>query len=150
MNGTAKTAVVPGYSMGGKTGTAEKVENGQRKKKCYVVSFIGCVPADNPELAIYVTIDEPNVADQAHSSYAQEIARKILAEVLPYMNIYPDDETAAAQQEETQPQDSVQPAEDSTQPSEGAQPAGEDPQPSDVGQTGQQYEPGAGDDSVFE
>lgn len=89
--GTAKTAKVPGYSMGGKTGTAEKVENGQRKEKCYVVSFIGCVPAKNPELAIYVVIDEPNVKDQAHSSFAQELARNIMTEVLPYMNIYPDE-----------------------------------------------------------
>lgn len=92
MNGTARSALVPGYTMGGKTGTAEKVENGQRKEDCYVVSFIGCVPADNPELAIYVVIDEPNVEDQAHSSFAQILARDILTEVLPYMNIYPTEE----------------------------------------------------------
>ena len=92
MNGTAKSAMVPGYSMGGKTGTAEKVENGVRKKNCYVVSFIGCVPAEDPEIAIYVVIDEPNVADQAHSSYAQILAKDILTEVLPYLNIYPDQE----------------------------------------------------------
>lgn len=149
MNGTAKTAVVPGYTMGGKTGTAEKVENGQRKKKCYVVSFIGCVPADNPEIAIYVTIDEPNVADQAHSSYAQELARKILTEVLPYMNIYPDNEAALPQQD----------TEASANDASGAQPAAdgqstqEDTQPvagtEEVQQNGQ-YEPAAEDDTVFE
>lgn len=93
MNGTAKSALVPGYTMGGKTGTAEKVENGVRKEKCYVVSFIGFVPADNPQLAIYVVIDEPNVADQAHSTYAQVLAKDILTEVLPYMNIYPTEST---------------------------------------------------------
>lgn len=115
MNGTAKSAVVPGYSMGGKTGTAEKVEDGVRKKSNYVVSFIGCVPAEDPEIAIYVVVDEPNVQDQAHSSYAQLIAKDILTEVLPYLNIYPDDgiedDTPEADDEQpdaTQP-DAVQP-----------------------------------------
>ncbi len=103
MNGTAKTAMVPGYSMGGKTGTAEKVENGQRKKDCYVLSFIGCVPADNPEIAVYVVIDEPNVAEQAHSSYAQALARDIMKEVLPYMNIYPDLDVTPENQPEPNP-----------------------------------------------
>lgn len=104
MNGTAKSALVPGYTMGGKTGTAEKVENGVRKDGSYVVSFIGCVPAENPELAIYVVIDEPNVADQPHSSFAQVLAKDILTEVLPYMNIYPTEpvETQPADQTVTQ------------------------------------------------
>ena len=87
--GTAKTAKVPGYSMGGKTGTAEKLG---RNKEDYVVSFIGYAPADNPEVLIYVVIDEPNVEDQAHSTYAQELAKNIMTEVLPYMNIFPTEE----------------------------------------------------------
>ena len=87
--GTAKTAKVPGYSMGGKTGTAEKLG---RNKEDYVVSFIGYAPADNPEVLIYVVIDEPNVEDQAHSTYAQELAKRIMTEVLPYMNIFPTEE----------------------------------------------------------
>lgn len=103
MNGTARNALVPGYSMGGKTGTAEKIENGERKKDCYVVSFIGCVPVQNPELCIYVVVDEPNVAKQASSSYAQILAKDIMTEVLPYMNIYPDDQQGAEAPQE-QPQ----------------------------------------------
>lgn len=87
--GTAKTAKVPGYSMGGKTGTAEKLG---RNKEDYVVSFIGYAPADNPEVLIYVVIDEPNVEDQAHSTYAQELAKRIMTEVLPYMNIFPTED----------------------------------------------------------
>ena len=87
MTGTGRTAHVPGYSMGGKTGTAEK--HG-RDKENYVVSFIGYAPADNPQAVIYVVIDSPNVEDQAHSSFAQQIARDIMTEVLPYMNIFPD------------------------------------------------------------
>ena len=92
--GTGSTAKVDGYSMCGKTGTAEKydTDTGERADGKYVVSFIGSVPADDPEVVIYVVIDEPNVDDQAHSSYAQNVAREILEEVLPYMNIYPDEE----------------------------------------------------------
>ncbi len=87
--GTAKTAKVDGYSMGGKTGTAQKLPRGSRN---YLVSFIGNVPAEDPEVMIYVVVDQPNVEDQPHSTYAQHIAREILEEVLPYMNIYPDEE----------------------------------------------------------
>ena len=57
-----------------------------------LVSFIGSVPADNPQVAIYVVVDEANSEDQAHSYYAQSIAREILKEALPYLGIYPDEE----------------------------------------------------------
>lgn len=97
--GTGKTAKVDGYSMCGKTGTAQKYvldEEGNatsvRAEGKYLVSFIGSVPADDPELVIYAIVDEPNVEDQAHSSYAQNLVREILDEALPYMNIYPDQE----------------------------------------------------------
>lgn len=96
--GTAKTAKVDGYSMGGKTGTAQMYdeETHLRKEGSYLVSFIGCVPADNPQLVIYTIIDQPNVSDQPHSYYAQNLTREILEEVLPYMNIYPDEELTGA------------------------------------------------------
>lgn len=87
--GTGNKAKVAGYSMGGKTGTAQKQPRSEGK---YLVSFIGYVPQENPQVVIYVVIDEPNVEDQAHSSYAQNVAREILEEILPYMNIYPDEE----------------------------------------------------------
>lgn len=89
-NGTAKTAKVDGYSLGGKTGTAQKIP---RDGVNYLVSFIGFAPVDDPQLVIYCIIDEPNVEDQPHSTYAQNIVREILEEILPYMNIYPDEET---------------------------------------------------------
>lgn len=93
-DGTGNTAKVDGYSMGGKTGTAQKMDTDthERLKGEYLVSFIGYAPYENPQLVIYCVVDEPNVEDQAHSSYAQNIAREILEEVLPYMNIYPDEE----------------------------------------------------------
>lgn len=88
--GTAKTAKVDGYSMGGKTGTAQKAG---RDGVNYLVSFIGFAPVENPELVIYCVVDEPNVQEQWHSTFAQNITREILEEVLPYMNIYRDEET---------------------------------------------------------
>lgn len=83
--GTGKAAQIPGYRIGGKTGTAEKFP---RDKVNYVVSFIGCAPADDPQVLCYVVVDEPNTDDQAHSSYASNIFRAIMQEVLPYMSIF--------------------------------------------------------------
>lgn len=88
--GTAMTAKVDGYSMGGKTGTAQKAG---RDGINYLVSFIGFAPVEEPELVIYCVVDEPNAAEQYHSTFAQNIVREILEEVLPYMNIYRDEET---------------------------------------------------------
>lgn len=84
-SGTAKTAGVEGYAIGGKTGTAEKYPRGNEK---YVVSFIGFAPIDNPKYVIYVVIDEPNVEKQSDSTQATVLAQKIMADIMPYMNIY--------------------------------------------------------------
>lgn len=83
-SGTGSYAAVEGYDIGGKTGTAEKLPRGN---ECYVLSFLGCVPIDEPEIVIYVVIDEPNVEDQSSSIYAQQLAGDILAEALPYLGI---------------------------------------------------------------
>lgn len=92
--GTAKAAKVDGYSMGGKTGTAQKINSdGQRDDTNYVLSFIGFAPVEKPELVIYCLVDEPNAEEQAHSTFAQNIVREILEEVLPYMNVYRDEES---------------------------------------------------------
>lgn len=82
--GTGKNAVVPGYDIGGKTGTAEKLP---REAENYVLSFIGCAPLENPEVVIYVVIDEPNVAKQETSQYVLELSQKIMSQVFPYLNI---------------------------------------------------------------
>ena len=86
--GTGKYAKVAGYSMGGKTGTAQLAG---RDGINYLVSFIGYVPQDDPKVMIYVVVDRPNTQDQAHSTYAQNLCREILEEALPYLNIYPDE-----------------------------------------------------------
>lgn len=87
-DGTGSHANVSGYSMGGKTGTAQKIPRGNGK---YLVSFIGFAPLDNPQVVVYVVVDEPNVENQASSIYAQEIYKEIMTELMPYMNIFPTD-----------------------------------------------------------
>jgi len=86
--GTGKTAKVKGYSMGGKTGTAQKIPRGSGK---YLISFIGFAPLDDPQVAVYVVIDEPNVEIQSVSTYAQYVYKKIMEDILPYMGIFPDE-----------------------------------------------------------
>ncbi|MDO4476045.1 MAG: penicillin-binding transpeptidase domain-containing protein [Lachnospiraceae bacterium] len=92
--GTGRKSTVPGYLTGGKTGTAEKIdpETGTRAGGKYLVSFIGACPMDDPQVVIYVVVDEPNVYEQADSSYAQVLFRKIATEVFPYMGLYPTEE----------------------------------------------------------
>lgn len=86
--GTSRHSKVQGYSSGGKTGTAEKFPRGNGK---YLVSFIGFAPVDDPEVVVYVVVDEPNAEDQASSTYAQYIAQGIFYELLPYLNVEPDE-----------------------------------------------------------
>ena len=88
LEGTSAHSKVQGYSSGGKTGTAEKLPRGNGK---YLVSFIGFAPVDEPQVVIYVVIDEPNAEEQADSKYPQYIAQGILSELLPYLNIEPDE-----------------------------------------------------------
>ncbi len=82
--GTAKTAAVEGYDVGGKTGTAEKLPRGNGK---YLVSFIGYAPQENPQVMVYVVIDEPNVDNQANSKLATTMASQIMTEIFPYLGV---------------------------------------------------------------
>lgn len=89
--GTGRKSQVPGYLTGGKTGTAEKInpETGRRATGKYLVSFIGGCPMNDPKVVIYVVVDEPNVPEQADSTYAQYLFRQIATEVFPYLGLYP-------------------------------------------------------------
>ena len=89
--GTGRKSQVPGYLTGGKTGTAEKInpQTHERDPGKYLVSFIGACPMDDPEVVIYVIVDEPNVAQQADSTYAQKLFADIATEVFPSMGLYP-------------------------------------------------------------
>lgn len=87
--GGAGYAKVNGYSMGGKTGTSQKIPRADGK---YLVSFIGFVPYEDPQVLIYVVVDELNQENQADNRFPQWIARDILKEILPYLNIYQDEQ----------------------------------------------------------
>jgi len=89
-DGTASPAAVPGYEIGGKTGTAEKHPTDQGN---YLVSFAGFTPIEKPQVMIYVVVDEPKVEDQAHSIYATEFSSQVMKEILPLLNLYQSDDT---------------------------------------------------------
>lgn len=89
-SGTATPAKVEGYLIGGKTGTAQKRP---REEKRFVVSFAGFAPVTDPQVLIYIVIDE--VADpelSSSSSPATKLCASIMKEILPYLGIYPDGE----------------------------------------------------------
>ena len=88
-NGTGKAAQVAGYKIGGKTGTAEKLPRGGKER---LVSFVGAAPIDDPQLVVYVVVDEANAEDQGQSSFASTIASNIFSEALPYLQIFPTEE----------------------------------------------------------
>ena len=96
-NGTGHTARPAGYMIGGKTGTAETLPRGNDE---YVVSFMGYAPADDPQVVIYVVVDRPNVVFQDDAKYATRIVKKVLTEVLPYMNIFMTEELSDKEREE--------------------------------------------------
>lgn len=83
--GTGKRASVEGYTIGGKTGTAEKLPRGNGK---YIISFIGFAPIEDPQVVVYVVVDEPNVEDQGSSAASSYIFADIAKELFPYLNIY--------------------------------------------------------------
>ncbi len=88
--GTGQAAQVEGYSIGGKTGTAQKHgDDGTYKKDAYVCSFIGFTPVEDPEIVLLVILDEPN---DGSSNSPSAVAAEMFADMLPYMNIYPESE----------------------------------------------------------
>ncbi|MGN0364844.1 MAG: penicillin-binding transpeptidase domain-containing protein [Suilimivivens sp.] len=98
-NGTGKTARPAGYIIGGKTGTAETLPRGNHE---YVVSFMGYAPADDPQIAIYVVVDRPNVPGYImdDAKFATRIVRSILTEVLPYKGIFMTEDLSDKEREE--------------------------------------------------
>lgn len=97
LEGSGQPADIAGYEVGGKTGTAEKLPRSEGKN---LVSFIAYAPQENPEIAVYVVIDEPNEYDQAQSSLAVQMASDIMKEIFPYLGITQTavDQTAAQAQ----------------------------------------------------
>lgn len=89
-SGTGKTAKVEGYLVGGKTGTAQ---HHQKDDPNYLLSFLGFAPYDNPQVVCYAIVDSPDVDDKGSSSYACKLFSAVMTEVLPYLNIFPTQNT---------------------------------------------------------
>lgn len=88
-DGGASAAYVPGYRVGGKTGTAQKPKDGVYASGLYVSSFVGVAPVDDPRIAVLVIIDEPAGYSHYGSVTAAPAAKEILEETLRYLDIQP-------------------------------------------------------------
>ncbi len=86
-NGTGRNAFIDGYRVGGKTGTAQKVKDGKYMSGNYILSFIGFLPADNPQVVVYVAIDNPKRVVQYGGTVAAPIAKAILEDCITALNI---------------------------------------------------------------
>ena len=85
--GSGRNAYIEGYRVGGKTGTAQKVNNGIYMVGNYITSFIGFMPADDPQIVVYVAIDNPKGVTAYGGTVAAPIARNILEDATSILNI---------------------------------------------------------------
>jgi cell division protein FtsI (penicillin-binding protein 3) len=88
-DGTGKRAMVDGYRVAGKTGTAYKYINGKYRKDKYIASFVGVAPASQPRLVVAVQIDEPKL-DSSGGRAAAPVFSRVMTESLRLMDIPPD------------------------------------------------------------
>lgn len=151
--GTGASAAVEGYDIGGKTGTAEKYPRNSGK---HLLSFIGYAPQDEPEVLIYVVIDEPNTESQEDSSLVLNLARSIMEEAFPYMNISTiDGQPVVTPEQPEEDQQEVEPQaenETDTQSQEevSGEPSYEGEAVGDVSYEGESYDDGAYGDGTYE
>ena len=91
-NGTGRNAYIENYRVGGKTGTAQKVNNGHYMSGNYIVSFIGFMPVDNPSIVLYVAVDNPKGVVQYGGTVAAPIAKSILESYISINDLKPSNE----------------------------------------------------------
>ena len=91
--GTGRNAYIEGYRVGGKTGTAQKVKDGHYLTGNYILSFIGFLPADNPQAVVYVAIDNPKGVTQYGGTIAAPIAKNIMIDIINELKIPTSDYT---------------------------------------------------------
>lgn len=101
--GTATKAEVPGYMVGGKTGTAEKVVNGRYAKNKLLTSFTAVFPMDRPRYLVLVMLDEPKATSETYGFAtsgwnAAPTAGKIVERIAPLLNIAPRQNLPTAEQ----------------------------------------------------
>ena len=94
-NGSGKNAYIENYRVGGKTGTAQKVVNGTYLDGNYILSFMGFMPADDPEIVVYVAIDNPKGVTQYGGVVSAPIARNVLLSAIDILDIEPSSEGMA-------------------------------------------------------
>ena len=85
--GGGKSAYIEGYRVGGKTGTAQKVENGKYLVGNYIMSFMAVVPSNNPKAVLYLAIDNPKNTALLSSYTTTPIARRILLDIIEALKI---------------------------------------------------------------
>lgn len=85
--GGGKSAYIEGYRIGGKTGTAQKSENGSYLVNNYIMSFMSVVPANNPQAVLYLAIDNPKNTAMLSSYTTTPIARRILLDIIDALEI---------------------------------------------------------------
>ena len=88
-DGGGKIAYLPGYRLGAKTGTAQKVINGSYAPGHYVCSFIGMAPANNPKIVVLAIVDEPMGVMQFGSTTAGPIIKEVMSNTLKYLGVEP-------------------------------------------------------------
>ena len=88
--GGGKIAYLPGYKLGGKTGTAQKVIDGSYAQGHYVCSFIGIAPADDPKIVVLAIVDEPTGVMQFGSTTAGPIIKEVMSNTLKYLGVEPE------------------------------------------------------------
>ncbi len=86
-DGGGKNAYIEGYRIGGKTGTAQKAVNGTYAGNGYILSFLGVAPIDDPQVVLYVAMDNPKNCVQYGGTTVAPIARKILVDTLNVLEI---------------------------------------------------------------
>ena len=86
-NGGGKNAKVNGYAIGGKTGTAQIYRNGKIESNLHIGSFVGFAPADNPRVALLVTVNEAKVKPDYGGTTAAPFAAQIFEEILPLLGV---------------------------------------------------------------
>ena len=85
--GTGHNAYIGGYRVGGKTGTAQKAKDGKYMTGNYITSFIGFLPADNPEVIVYIAVDNAKGVTQYGGTVAAPIAKQVLLSCIDILNI---------------------------------------------------------------
>jgi len=91
-NGSGKNAYIENYRVGGKTGTAQKVKDGKYMDGNYILSFIGFLPADDPEVLVYVAVDNPKGVTQYGGVVSAPIAKSVLTSAIDILDIEPSKE----------------------------------------------------------